>query len=68
MKLKLKVQELERQLAEIKKQVQSDKVVITDSSNPELTVEIALNNGEFTIKKITSTSQQINQLILKNDE
>ena len=66
MKLKKRIKALEAQISELKKQVQSGSVTITDSCNPELKAFISLNNGEFKIEKVSSTSQT--QIILKDNK
>ena len=66
MKLKKRIKILETQISELKKQVQPSNVTITDSCNPDLKAVISLNEGEFTIQKITTKSTP--EIILKDNK
>jgi hypothetical protein len=70
MKLKKRIKILETQVSELKKQVQSDRVVITDSDNPNLRAEISLKNGELKFEKITTTATktETSELIFKDNK
>ena len=66
MKLKIRIKILETQISQLEKQVQSNSVTITDSSNSNLKAVISLNDGVFTIEKITTTLKP--QLIFKDNK
>jgi hypothetical protein len=66
MKLKKRIKILETQVSELKKQVQPECLTITDVSNPNLKAIIRLQNGEFTIEKITTASTP--EIILKDNQ
>lgn len=64
MKLKKRIKKLEAQVSELKKQVQSNCLVITDSENPHLNAVISLKAGDFKIEKITTQTNQTSEPIL----
>jgi len=66
MKIKKRIKILETEISDLKKQVQSSGVTITDSCNPNLKAVISLNDGEFTIQKITTKSTP--EIILKDNK
>ena len=69
MKLKKRIKILETEISELKKQVQNNSVTITDSCNPNLKAIISLNDGAFTIEKITTTTTKSTpQTILKDNK
>ncbi|MFH6945096.1 hypothetical protein [Flavobacterium sp. FlaQc-50] len=66
MKLKKRIKVLETEISELKKQVQNSSITITYGCNPNLKAVISLNDGAFTIQKITTTSTP--EIILKDNQ
>jgi hypothetical protein len=70
MKLKKKLKKLEIEISELRKQVQTDKIIFTDCSNPNLIAVISLKNGVFLIEKNTRAIETTNesQIILLDNK
>ncbi len=68
MNLENKIEALEKELAELKKVIQKDKIVLTDPCDSNLQVVISINAGEFLIEKVkTVTTIDIDREVIIKD-
>jgi len=68
MKLKKKIQTLEAEVSELKSQLQRDRLILIDQTNPKLSVLISLQNGAFLVEKITTEIKQTPELIINDSK
>lgn len=66
MKPKNKIKKLKKVISKLKDQLQTDRIILIDKSNPNLKAVISFENGDFMIHKITTTSTP--ELIFKDNK
>ena len=67
MKKKKRIEELEAQVLELKKQ-QTKSITLVDESNPNCKVVLSLKDGEFLVQKVTTTTTETSEIILKDNK
>lgn len=66
MKPKKRIKQLETQVSELKAQVQSNSITLVDECNPDCKVTLSLKNGEFLVQKVSTTSTNQIDIIIKD--
>ena len=68
MKLKKRIKQLESELKGLKLIVKKSSITLYDEIDPTMRIEIALNNGVFTIHKIKTSTTENSELIFKDNQ